>query len=273
MSFAITGRLLDELIQGMLGKDHLAAAGLLGTDAGCVDYVFALLSERLRTEFAWPFVAELGSWLAPVRIPPDARGLFVTSQVGIRNCSGVVKLFFPFRLLESMRTLAPSPAAVDPWKEADWACVVELATVPLAAADVRNLAPGDTVVLQPRPRLRLPGDRAAWGCQLLDSNFRRLCLHNTLERIPRLETQSHSPSTQSVLEQELQELPVLLQVVLAEKRFTLAELQALSAGALIDLERTETDPVCIAVNGKVLGSGELVRIEEHLGVRILGWNQ
>ncbi|MCU0228770.1 MAG: FliM/FliN family flagellar motor switch protein [Bryobacterales bacterium] len=272
-SFSITGRLLDELIQGMLGKDHLSAAGLLGTDAGCVDYVFASLSERLRAELAWPFVAELGSWLAPVRIAPDTRGLFVSAQIGIRNCTGVVRLFLPFSLLDSMRALASSPVAVETWKELDWSCIVDLATVPLAACDVRNLAPGDTVMLQPRPRLLLPGDRAAWSCQALDSNFRRLRLHNSLERIPRLETHSDPPTAQSTLERELQELPVLLQVLLGEKRFTLAELQALTAGVLIDLERTEAEPVSIAVNGKVLGSGELVRIEEHLGVRVLGWNQ
>lgn len=271
--FAITGRLLDELIQGLLGKDHLAAAGLLGTDAGCLDYMLVALSERLRDDLAWPFVAEFGSWLTPLRIDPNARGLYVSAQVAIRNCTGVVRMFLPLPLLASMRTLAPSPVATETLKETEWPCAVELATVPLTTTDIRGLAPGDTVILRPRPVLRLPGGRATWSCQPLDSNFSTFRLHNSLERVPRLEQQNSGTRPPDALDAELQELPVLLQVILGEKQFTLGELQSFTAGTLIDLGRTEVGPVRLAVNGKVLGTGELIRIEDHLGVRVLGWNQ
>ncbi|MCW5964613.1 MAG: type III secretion system cytoplasmic ring protein SctQ [Bryobacterales bacterium] len=270
---AITGRLLDELIRGLMGKDHLAAAGLLGTDVGCLDYVLAALSERLREELTWPFIAEFGSWVKPPRITPATRGLYVSAQVGIRNCAGVVRLFLPLDLLDSMRTKSQSPVAVQRLKEIEWPCALELAAVPFTAAEVRSIDVGDTVIVQPHPRLRLPGGRAAWNCTLESSNFRQFRLHNSLERTPRLEPHTTAPNANNTVEPELQELPVLLQVILGERQFTLAELQSFTEGTLISLERTEADPVRLALNGKVLGSGELVRIEEHIGVRVLGWNQ
>lgn len=270
---AITGRLLDELIQGLMGKDHLSAAGMLGTDVGCLDYVLAALSERLSKELSWPFIAEFGSWVTPPRISPDARGLQVSAQVGIRNCTGAVRLFLPLGLLESMRAQSPAPVSTQRLKEIEWPCMLELATVPLSAADAKSISPGDTVIVQPRPRLRLPGWNAAWNCLPASSNFREFRLHKSLERTPRLEQQTTAPIANTPLEPELQELPVLLQVILGERQFTLDELQSFTEGTLINLERTETEPVRLALNGKVLGSGELVRIEEHIGVRVLGWNQ
>ncbi len=271
--FAITGRLLDELLRGLMGKDHLAAAGMLGTDAGCMDYVLAALSERLREELRWPFVAEFGSWHHPPRIANDTRGLAVAAQVSIRDAHGTVRLFLPVPLLQTMRAQSPPATAVASFGEVTWPCALLLSEVALSASDLRGIALGDTVLLTPRPKLLLPGARSTWNCTTLDSNFRRFQLHNSAERVPQVEATSQPTSNTDPLAPELQDLPVLLQVILGEKQFTLSELQRFAEGTLINLERGETEPVRLAVNGKVLGSGELVRIEEHLGVRVLGWNQ
>ena len=44
------------------------------------------------------------------------------------------------------------------------------------------------------------------------------------------------------------------------------------AGTVLELDKGKTDPVHLAVNGKVLGTGELVEIDGRLGVRVTGWS-
>jgi flagellar motor switch/type III secretory pathway protein FliN len=60
-------------------------------------------------------------------------------------------------------------------------------------------------------------------------------------------------------------------VVLAEKEFTLAEIQSFSPGTVIELGASKTEPVRLLVNGKFLGDGELVEVEGNLAVRVLSW--
>jgi type III secretion system YscQ/HrcQ family protein len=276
-AFSITGRLLDELMRGLIGKDHLAAAGLLATDAGCLDYVLAALSERLRQELRWPFLAEFGSWVRPPILDPDTRGLQVAAQVSIRDCVGSVRLFLPVSLLQAMQSQSPNPIARESFREVEWNCELELSEVPVAATDLRSIGPGDTVLLTPRPCLRLPGGLAGFRCRTSGSNFRDFIVNNSVERLSRVESPlsapNANPNESSATKAELRDLPVLLQVILGERQFSLGDLQNFTEGTLISLERSDADPVRLAVNGKVLGSGELVRIEDHIGVRVLGWNQ
>jgi flagellar motor switch/type III secretory pathway protein FliN len=39
----------------------------------------------------------------------------------------------------------------------------------------------------------------------------------------------------------------------------------------LELERAQDDPVQLAANGKIIGSGSLVEIEGRLGVEITSW--
>jgi flagellar motor switch/type III secretory pathway protein FliN len=60
-------------------------------------------------------------------------------------------------------------------------------------------------------------------------------------------------------------------VVVGQKEFTLAEIQSLGPGTIVELEVLKSDPVRLMVNGKVLGEGELVDVEGKLAVKVLGW--
>jgi len=62
-----------------------------------------------------------------------------------------------------------------------------------------------------------------------------------------------------------------LQVILAEKEFSLGEIQSLSPGTIVELEAGKSDPVRLMVNGKILGEGELVEVEGNLAVKVLRW--
>lgn len=46
-------------------------------------------------------------------------------------------------------------------------------------------------------------------------------------------------------------------------------LETMQAGYVFELERRVADPVTISVNGVLLGRGELVRVGDKLGVRVV----
>ncbi|MBM2575670.1 FliM/FliN family flagellar motor switch protein [Jannaschia sp. Os4] len=52
-----------------------------------------------------------------------------------------------------------------------------------------------------------------------------------------------------------------VQIVLGETRMTLAEVMALRAGAVVDLDRRVGDPVDLVVGGRLVARGDLVRTE------------
>ena len=61
-------------------------------------------------------------------------------------------------------------------------------------------------------------------------------------------------------------------MVLGQVDLSLAEISRMVAGTVLELDKGKTDPVHLAVNGKVLGTGELVEIDGRLGVRVTGWS-
>jgi len=68
-------------------------------------------------------------------------------------------------------------------------------------------------------------------------------------------------------------LPVRLHVVVGQVDLSLAEISRMVSGTVLELDRSKTDPVHLAVNGKILGTGELVDIEGRIGVRVTGWSE
>src|SRR5262249_28325517 len=66
-------------------------------------------------------------------------------------------------------------------------------------------------------------------------------------------------------------LPVSMHVIVAEKEMTLAEANGLVPGTIIELQRDKSNVVQLALNGRIVGHGELVDIDGKLGVRIAKW--
>lgn len=60
-----------------------------------------------------------------------------------------------------------------------------------------------------------------------------------------------------------------LSVEIGSLRISAQELLQIQAGNLLELKAKEQDGVNLVVNGKVLARGELLRLGDHLGVRIL----
>jgi flagellar motor switch protein FliN len=66
----------------------------------------------------------------------------------------------------------------------------------------------------------------------------------------------------------LQNVPVELAVEIGRTRMTIGEALALGLGSVVTVGRLAGDPVDLLVNGRVIARGEVVAIEEELGLRI-----
>lgn len=67
----------------------------------------------------------------------------------------------------------------------------------------------------------------------------------------------------------LDEVMIDLVFELGEKKIPLKDLMTLQPGHTFDLERNLEKPVGIRANGKIVGFGELVQVNDHIGVRVL----
>lgn len=261
-SLILSRGLIDEALGGLLGQTRVDAPGLLETDAGCLDFLTSIVFDALNTGARWPWRFECGRWGGAPTWDANERGVLVEMEIRLRDHAGAAQLFLPFHALRELHA-GNEALCRDALPDLAWTCRAVLAEVELAASEAATLAEGDTVLIEPKLALLLPGLRKGWHCASTDSNFSGLSIDKSLE-MPEIERDQKL---------SVDELPVLFQVVLAEKVFTLSELRSLGAGSIVDLGRGDGDPVRLALNGKLLGSGELVRIEGQLGVRVLGWNQ
>lgn len=66
----------------------------------------------------------------------------------------------------------------------------------------------------------------------------------------------------------LLDLPLEVTVELGRTRISLQELLKLDKGSVIRLGRTEGEPLDIQVNGRTVARGEVVVVNERLGVRV-----
>jgi flagellar motor switch protein FliN/FliY len=71
----------------------------------------------------------------------------------------------------------------------------------------------------------------------------------------------------------LSDIPVDVDVELDRKMMTVREILSLDKGSVIKMMRSAGENIDIYVGGAMLGSGEIVIIEETVGVRITDFNE
>jgi len=74
--------------------------------------------------------------------------------------------------------------------------------------------------------------------------------------------------SQTVIMDELKHMEIKLNFVVDSQVMSFEELQKLSPGYHFNLNKSPTSPISILANGKDFASGELVQIEENIGVKI-----
>lgn len=72
---------------------------------------------------------------------------------------------------------------------------------------------------------------------------------------------------------DLSKLPVRINFELGSVNVTLDELRRMSEGTVIEIPVPLDAPVSLRANGREIGKGALLRIEDHIGVRILELNK
>ncbi|MGX5844369.1 type III secretion system cytoplasmic ring protein SctQ [Mesorhizobium sp. ArgA1] len=146
----------------------------------------------------------------------------------------------------------------------------------ITLGELQSLQPGDVVLFRDveeermaaliiAERLYAPVTLTAGGPQLLaaptaiaGSNWEWTMNQNT-----------PPPSGQTLEESTLDELPVALAFEMGRTAMALGEVRQLAPGAIVPLADVTNETVDIIANGKRVGRGEIVRIGENLGVRIV----
>ncbi|SQI21672.1 surface presentation of antigens protein SpaO [Salmonella enterica subsp. arizonae] len=88
--------------------------------------------------------------------------------------------------------------------------------------------------------------------------------------IQHIEEEKNETETAEILP-GLSQLPVKLEFVLYRKQVTLADLEAIGQQQLLSLPTNAECNVEIMANGVLLGNGELVQMNDTLGVEIHKW--
>ena len=102
-------------------------------------------------------------------------------------------------------------------------------------------------------------------------NLSRLRIDNYFERVSLNNEDSQTGEVASGRVPDLDRLPLRVHVIVAEKELTLSEAGGLKTGTILELGCDKTGAVSLAINGKILGDGQLVEVEGKLGVKILSW--
>lgn len=152
---------------------------------------------------------------------------------------------------------------------------IVLGEVPLTITDVRSLVAGDVVLLP----TSMPGDglrvhlpittRHALSASI-DGNRLTILNRGILMSTDVSEPDDVAPPGISSLPAvPVEEVTLKVVFDLGEIELSLPEVRALVPGQVIDLGRLPTQAVRVSVNGRRIGTGEIVEIEGRLGVRLL----
>jgi flagellar motor switch protein FliN len=66
----------------------------------------------------------------------------------------------------------------------------------------------------------------------------------------------------------LLDVPIDISIEIGRTKMSIGDLLSLNKGSIVELKKTAGEAVDIYVNGKLLGKGEVVVVNERLGVRV-----
>lgn len=256
---AIEAALLRALVERALPSPSLWGV----VDEAVTEVLLLTVLERANRDLAMPFRFALGNMRRPSELADSARGIALRTTLSVEGMRGAIRLFLPFELLAGMQQVWTGRPAATLHQQATWRWGVSAGWIDLTADEQASIEPGDIVLHSSAPALLFPGDdRLGWHATW-DTPHR-------LRIVAQRKSEMPDPAEIPV---SFQDLPVRVQVVVDEHEITLAEAQALAPGAVLDLDRDAGEPVRLAVNGRLVGTGELVEIEGRMGVRILSWSR
>ncbi len=112
-------------------------------------------------------------------------------------------------------------------------------------------------------RLLISGIDALPSANFLDKSMNEELVPLTEESVEEFALESNGRGV------PLENLSVKMRVELETRRLSLAEVGSLRVNQIIELGATAVDPVNLVINEKIIARGELVEVDERLGVRII----
>ncbi|HME43839.1 MAG TPA: flagellar motor switch protein FliN [Syntrophorhabdales bacterium] len=85
--------------------------------------------------------------------------------------------------------------------------------------------------------------------------------------VEEVETRTNGNNAELNLD-SLLDVPIDISIEIGRTKMTIGELLSLSKGSIVELKKSAGESVDIYVNGKLLGKGEVVVVNERLGVRV-----
>ena len=239
------------------------------SDDTLLAFVMLALLERLNRKVKFPvqFCFERRSANA---LADKTQGMLLDSAVRIGGLSGQFRIFLPFELLSKC-----IPETVPGWRGdgpsgLSWKFPVSAGFVDFSPIEIAQIGLGDILVAETATQVLFPRNFSqGWSLSGDESNPTHCKVDNYFERSLPVETGSETAANQATA--DIGSLPLRLHVVVGEKEFTLAEVQSLSPGTIVELDVPKSDPVRLMINGRILGEGELVDVEGKLAVKVLGW--
>jgi type III secretion system YscQ/HrcQ family protein len=254
---------LDEFLDRALLPLGIARAQT--TDAGFYNGLCEPLAERAGRDIGFPLQLAVGLVGSRPAWDADRRGVALPFAVRVLGITGAFRLFVgePGTLPLTGGRRRSSGLNVT------FRFAVSRGYTDLTAAELATVERSDVLLFEPRAALLFPNDfQRGWGL----SNLEQRRLDNYFEGEQLTNEEAKTPEeTATAVTPDFSQLPVRVHVVVGEKEMTLSEASTLAAGAIVELDATASDPVRLAVNGRIIGEGRLVEVEGRLGVRITGW--
>ena len=259
---------LTRLQQGMLGPLGLdRTRGAVPSDDALLGFTILAVLEHLNRTLKFPFQLSLARGNRN-SLADSTRGFLVSFTIGAGSITGNVRFFLSLDFLAKTKTDVASTAPAYP-EGLSWNLPISVAQLDLSPDEISQVGLGDVLLAQRSAAILLPNFRAGWSITPEEgSNSTRFRVDKYFERSAFVE---HGSEGASSARPNIEMLPLRLHVVLGEKEFSLAEIQSMGPGMIVEFEATRSEPVRLMVNGKVLGEGELVEVEGKLGVKVLRW--
>lgn len=252
--------------------------GLVEADRELLEFVAACVLERANRALAWPFECSLN----PLRgeVTSNETGLKIEVAVRLTQAHGCIRLFLPGSFLEQ---IPKQERSLSSWMKAAllWRLSLRAGFADIEAAELQQVEAGDVLVYTPRYELVLPIDRRravqerGWRVTQNEANARQFFIEHFYEwsqTMPEEGTQSETKQQNGVA--TLADLPVRVHVVLGCVDLDLKHLEDLAEGSIVELEGESQGTVQLVTGNTVLGSGELVELDDHrLGVQVTRWRE
>lgn len=259
---------LVRLQQGMLGPLGLDTdKGPVPSDDALLGFTVLAALEHLNQALRFPFQFSLGRGTRKA-LADSTRGLLLSFTVGVGEITGDIRIFLSLDLLARARSSGASTNGSHYPPGLVWKLPIAIGFVDLSADELAQVGLGDVLLVQRTGSVLIPACGGEWTFVSEHSNTDQFRIDKYFERGAFVDS---SEVMAAASRPNLEVLPLRLHVVVGEKEFTLAEIQSLSPGAILEFDMTKADPVRLMVNGKILGDGEMVEVEGKLGVKILRW--